>query len=311
MALVQPLQCKAGAVAVKTGGTTKRIEPGQTIGLTDRYTLSAIEIRGLADGQRVAVMIVKDKTSDIIEIPLGREFELATGQKSESNTEPYFSLTMIGINQVQCIRAPCPAHAELRLETKDRGDFEMSLGEGLKEPRAGLMISVIKTDATKKKAVLSVNREGAAGPQMPMPGSDRDPHGCIGSAGYSWCEAKQKCLRTWEEKCEGAIPPTQPASPEQCSGCLMEDKCIATGVRMKDPKKDVPVYCDVDWTFSVQKINGEGCQNSYECSSNTCADAKCTSIDERLGGIEKQVAEQRGLLDKLVGFFKKLFGFGE
>ncbi|MDD5626261.1 MAG: hypothetical protein PHG83_03785 [Patescibacteria group bacterium] len=32
-------------------------------------------------------------------------------------------------------------------------------------------------------------------------GGDRDEHGCIGSAGYSWCEAKQKCLRIWEEAC--------------------------------------------------------------------------------------------------------------
>jgi len=33
-------------------------------------------------------------------------------------------------------------------------------------------------------------------------GNDRDEHGCLGSAGYSWCEAKQKCLRSWEEKCD-------------------------------------------------------------------------------------------------------------
>jgi len=33
-------------------------------------------------------------------------------------------------------------------------------------------------------------------------GGDKDEHGCIGSAGYSWCEIKQKCLRVWEEKCE-------------------------------------------------------------------------------------------------------------
>ncbi len=38
--------------------------------------------------------------------------------------------------------------------------------------------------------------------QSPIVGNDRDAHGCIGSAGYSWCEAKQKCLRIWEEKCE-------------------------------------------------------------------------------------------------------------
>jgi hypothetical protein len=32
-------------------------------------------------------------------------------------------------------------------------------------------------------------------------GNDRDEHGCIGSAGYTWCESKQKCLRIWEEDC--------------------------------------------------------------------------------------------------------------
>ncbi|MFA5392162.1 MAG: hypothetical protein WC306_00500 [Candidatus Paceibacterota bacterium] len=33
-------------------------------------------------------------------------------------------------------------------------------------------------------------------------GGDTDSHGCLISAGYSWCEAKQKCLRTWEESCD-------------------------------------------------------------------------------------------------------------
>jgi hypothetical protein len=35
----------------------------------------------------------------------------------------------------------------------------------------------------------------------PVVGGDRDAHGCIGSAGYSWCQVKSKCLRTWEEPC--------------------------------------------------------------------------------------------------------------
>ena len=37
-----------------------------------------------------------------------------------------------------------------------------------------------------------------------MVGSDRDAHGCIASAGYSWCEAQQRCLRPWEEACTTA-----------------------------------------------------------------------------------------------------------
>ena len=32
-------------------------------------------------------------------------------------------------------------------------------------------------------------------------GNDRDSYGCIGSAGYSWCDSKQKCIRSWEENC--------------------------------------------------------------------------------------------------------------
>jgi hypothetical protein len=37
-----------------------------------------------------------------------------------------------------------------------------------------------------------------------MVGNDRDEHGCIGSAGYTWCEEKKKCLRSWEENCRSS-----------------------------------------------------------------------------------------------------------
>jgi hypothetical protein len=43
-----------------------------------------------------------------------------------------------------------------------------------------------------------------------MVGNDRDEHGCIGSAGYLWCEAKQKCLRIWEEPCSASQGTTTP-----------------------------------------------------------------------------------------------------
>lgn len=29
-------------------------------------------------------------------------------------------------------------------------------------------------------------------------GADRDAHGCIGSAGYSWCAKENSCVRPWE-----------------------------------------------------------------------------------------------------------------
>jgi len=36
----------------------------------------------------------------------------------------------------------------------------------------------------------------------PIIGGDQDAYGCYLAAGYQWCEAKQKCLRSWEEACE-------------------------------------------------------------------------------------------------------------
>lgn len=38
----------------------------------------------------------------------------------------------------------------------------------------------------------------AASMQPPIVGNDRDAHGCIGSAGYAWCEFTQACERPWE-----------------------------------------------------------------------------------------------------------------
>ena len=35
--------------------------------------------------------------------------------------------------------------------------------------------------------------------QDQMVGNDRDEHGCIGSAGYTWNEEKGECIRPWEK----------------------------------------------------------------------------------------------------------------
>lgn len=49
-----------------------------------------------------------------------------------------------------------------------------------------------------QQPVLAPTQENS---DTPLVGADRDAHGCIGSAGYSWCEPQQKCLRSWEEPC--------------------------------------------------------------------------------------------------------------
>jgi len=42
-------------------------------------------------------------------------------------------------------------------------------------------------------------------PDTPI-GGETDEHGCMLMAGYTWCEAKQKCLREWEEVCDPNAP---------------------------------------------------------------------------------------------------------
>ncbi len=43
-------------------------------------------------------------------------------------------------------------------------------------------------------------------PTRMLVGGDKDIHGCIGSAGYTWCAGKNKCVRPWEEPCPTAQP---------------------------------------------------------------------------------------------------------
>lgn len=53
-------------------------------------------------------------------------------------------------------------------------------------------------------------------------GGETDEHGCLGSAGYTWCEAKQKCLREWEEPCDGKLNITQARDIVMESDCMLD-----------------------------------------------------------------------------------------
>jgi len=53
----------------------------------------------------------------------------------------------------------------------------------------------------------------------PLVGNDSDSHGCIGTAGYTWCAAKAKCLREWEENCTAEVPIPALTSGNELHGC--------------------------------------------------------------------------------------------
>jgi len=132
-------------------------------------------------------------------------------------------------------------------------------------------------------------------------GGDRDKHGCIGSAGYSWCLAKQKCLRTWEENC------TSPATAERkyigngteiCSrirfrcetgfapffddtGCGCEKEVSQTETHTCTPAEKANNACTLDYNpvcgwFDGAKIQcfAYPCAKTYGNGCGACADDK-------------------------------------
>ncbi len=68
-------------------------------------------------------------------------------------------------------------------------------------PAIIIAILVFAGLALLKQSQTSVPTPEATEASENLLGSDRDEHGCILSAGYSWCEAKKECLRPWETPC--------------------------------------------------------------------------------------------------------------
>lgn len=73
-----------------------------------------------------------------------------------------------------------------------------------------------------------------------------------------------------------------------CEGCLVDnEKCYPFGYR------EGGKYCSDDGSFVGQLKGNEACENNFECSSNVCVSRECVS---------------QGLLQKIINWFKRLFG---
>lgn len=106
---------------------------------------------------------------------------------------------------------------------------------------------------------------------------------------------------------ERTTPPVVEDRKEDCPGCRKNGACMQIGIRLLD--NDKPVYCDIDNAFKPQLENGKTCMNNYECMSNTCSDGTCQSMSEQIQGIQRELEEQKSILEKIMGFFKRMFSF--
>ena len=122
---------------------------------------------------------------------------------------------------------------------------------------------------------------------------------------------KYEELSNWcEKKAPGAWPKVAKfEEKEDCIGCVKKNgksACLQFGIRLVD-EKGTPVFCDIDKTFKPQKKLGATGQNNYECLSNTVANGKCISIEERIEAVEKELKKQGNILQKILNFFKSIF----
>lgn len=66
-------------------------------------------------------------------------------------------------------------------------------------------------------ALISACSQESSSQSETMPGSDRDAHGCIASAGYSWCERTEQCEQPWELAEQEGFENTQPSFEAFCA----------------------------------------------------------------------------------------------
>lgn len=81
----------------------------------------------------------------------------------------------------------------------------------------------------------SVGRTGSNCEFAPCPqlvGGDKDAHGCIGSAGYSWCAPLNKCIRPWLEKCQTKASSTKPIVKKTAT--QIDAECIINTLDKRD-----------------------------------------------------------------------------
>jgi len=110
-------------------------------------------------------------------------------------------------------------------------------------------------------------------------GGNKDAHGCLGSAGYSWCAIKNKCLRVWEEKCE-AISNTssesstnevfknQPGSIKSITVKNNNQWILAVDLLTRNPNwtpgGELPFF--LNQNPKVRNLNVTGATKTYNCN---------------------------------------------
>ena len=109
---------------------------------------------------------------------------------------------------------------------------------------------IVKEDSPKT----AMNKDTST---TPMPGSDRDEHGCIGSAGYTWSELRKECIRIFEVGIK--LNPTNAVADKTTAAFVVFDSRrpeaaelyapgqVGTSVIMEYGKKNSKTFFSEEW----------------------------------------------------------------
>ena len=104
-----------------------------------------------------------------------------------------------------------------------------------------------------------------------MPGGDEDEHGCIASAGYTWCDVRNECIRLWEVPCRLTLEDALDAALR--SECADSGRVSGENAFFNNNSKT--------WWLSLES-NKSGCNPACVVYENRSAEInwRCTGLDQ-------------------------------
>ncbi len=114
-----------------------------------------------------------------------------------------------------------------------------------------------------------IDDNGTANSTGPIVGNDSDEHGCIGSAGYTWCALRNECLRVWETPCQLTLEDA--LSVAWSSECMAEGKVSGEGAFFNNNS--------MTWWLKLD-ANKSGCNPACVVYENRSAEInwRCTGL---------------------------------